>query len=323
MLLLAYFTLLSPSSLEDDFMGFRVVHPKDLLNFLKNEAEPTIATIIPKYTTPAYSLRNFDLFITGDDEPHIKITAKKSNFYDDENLVHAKDAMVFMENGAIISSREIVFETLKSTVQFFGDVVLTMPDGAMVRSDYMKVNLRPYLTLLIPEDRAISGFKQDPKGKVEFKAFGMSYTDSGGKEIKLTSKVNVNIQGNHQIQSDRAILNFNANRLDFQMDDRKNFDRQFVLVHQTDLEMKSRTLEVLLQGSTIDRIVALNDVSIREKSFYSTSGKAVFHEKQNRIELSEFPQVYQQTDTITGDMIIYSRSDDSIEVKQSNAIYKR
>ena len=322
-LLLAYFTLLSPSSLEDDFMGFRVVHPKDLLNFLKNEAEPTIASIVPKYTTPAYSLRNFDLFITGDDEPRIKITAKKSNFYNNENLIHAKDAIVLMENGSIVTSKEIVFETVKSIVQFFGDVVLTMPDGALIRSDYMKVSLHPYLALLIPEDRAISGYKQDTTGKVEFKAFGMSYNDNGSKEIKLTSKVSVSIQGDHQIQSDKAVLNFASNRLVFQMDDQKNFDRQFVLTHQTNLEMKSRTLEIALKGSAIDHIVALNDVSIREKSFYSTCGKAVFYEKQNRIELSEFPQVYQQTDTITGDLIIYNRNDDSIEVKQSNAIYKR
>ena len=37
MFLVAYFALLSPSNLEEDFSTVRVVHPKDLLNFLKND----------------------------------------------------------------------------------------------------------------------------------------------------------------------------------------------------------------------------------------------------------------------------------------------
>ncbi len=299
-----------------------MVHPKDLLNFLKNDSDQILPVGIPKDVTPAYSLRNFDFFITSENQPQLKITAKKSNFYSEEALVHARESTVTLQNGAIVDSKEILYNAPKAEVRFFGEVVISMPDGAVIRTDYMKANLRPFLTLFIPKENAISGLREDSGGRIEFKAFGLTYSDQADKVVQLSSKVELKIRDTQQIQSDLASLNFRANRLNFKMDEQKNFDRQFVQVHQTNLEMKSRVLEVQLKGSALEKISALNDVTIREKSFYSTCGKAVFHERQNKIELSEFPQVYQQSDTITGDLIIYSRNDDSIEVKQSNAIYK-
>jgi len=323
--LLAYFTLLSPSSLEEDFNGVRVVNPKDLLNFLKNESEPVLAKGVPIETTPAYSLRNFDFFSTSENKPQLKFSAKKSNFYQKEQIIHAKESIVTTPDDTVITSRESLYDTINNEIEFFGEVVTTFNNGVVIRSNYMKAITRPVLNVIIPIDEPVSGEKIDSGSKILFKSFGLTYLNAEPKEVKLNSQVAMTIVNDRvtQIQSDRAIMNFTRNKLNFFMDEQKSFDRQFVLVHQQTLEMKSRILDVDLRASKIQTISAINDVSIRDRTFSSTSGKAIFIEKTNQIQLSEFPQVYQEGDTITGDLIIYNRTEDTIEVKQSNAIYKR
>lgn len=323
--LLAYFTLLSPSSLEDDFSAVRVVHPKDLLNFLKNESEPVLAKGVPVETTPAYSLRNFDFFATNENKPQLKFTAKKSNFYQKEQMIHGKESIVTLPDNTVVTSDEILYDTVKNEIEFYGRVVMTFDNGVVMRSNYMKAITRPVLNIIVPVNEPVAGEKLDQKSKILFKSSGLTYLNQEPKEVKLSSQVTVTIVEDRttQIQSDRAVMNYTRHRLNFFMDDQRNFDRQFVLVHQQSLEMKSRSIQVDLKNSKVDTISALNDVSIRDRSFYSTSGKAVFIEKTNQIQLSDFPQVYQEKDTITGDVILYHRTTDTIEVKQSNAIYNR
>lgn len=324
--LVAYFTLLSPSSLEEDFSGVRVVHPKDLLNFLKNESEPLLAKNVPTEITPAYSLRNFDFFATSENKPQLKLTAKKSNFYQKEELIHARDSIVTLPDDTVITSREALYDTVNNEVEFFGDVVTTFENGMVIHSNYMKAITRPVLNVIIPITEAVSGELVSKSSVVRFKSYGLTYLDVEPKEVKLTSQVVTNIVSDRktQIQSDKSRMPFSKNKIYFYMDQQRSFDRQFVQVHQLDMEMKSREIEIDFKNSKIDTISAITDVSIRDRSFYSTSGKAVFIEKKNQILLSDFPQVYQNSsDTITGEVIIYNRTEDTIEVKQSNAIYKR
>jgi lipopolysaccharide export system protein LptA len=323
--LLAYFTLLSPSSLEDDFNDVRVVHPKDLLKFLKSEGEPILARGIPEQTTPSYSLRYFDFFSTTENKPQLKFTARKSNFYQTEQLIHARDAIVTLSDQTRIFCREFVYHPKKNEAEFYGNVTTEFNNGLVSRTDYMKVMTRPNLRVSIPVSQAVSGTKTDAHGSLSFNSFGLVYQNTDSREIELLRNVTLTIRGDRttQIQSDRAKMKFEKNHLDFFMDESRQFERQFVKVHQESLEIRSRRAEVDFRNSRIDVLSALGDVSIRDQGFYSTSGKARFFDRTNLIELSEFPQVYQNSDTITGDVIIHNRNDDTIEVKQSNAIYKR
>ena len=52
---------------------------------------------------------------------------------------------------------------------------------------------------------------------------------------------------------------------------------------------------------------------------YGTGGRADFDNVDNKITLTEYPQVYQNNDTVTGDVIILHRDSDIIEVNHSNA----
>ena len=323
--LLAYFTLLSPSSLEDDFLSVRVIHPRDLLNFLKDSSSQVLAKGIPTDTTPAYSLRNFDFFITNENRPELQFTALKSNFYQEQQLIHAKSGMVTLSDGTIVSSKEVLFETARNEIHFYGDVLITFLNGTLIRTNYLRAVTRPVLIITVPLEEAVAGEKTEKESVVRFKSYGLSYRAAEEKELLLSSNVNTVVTGQKttHVLSDRGTMNFNRKKMTFFMDDKKAFDQQFVLTHQDHLEMKSRSLIIALDQTGTKRIEAQNDVSITEKTFHSTSGKATFDESTNTIALSDFPQVYQEQDTITGDVIFYHRNDDTIEVKQSNAIYQR
>ena len=52
---------------------------------------------------------------------------------------------------------------------------------------------------------------------------------------------------------------------------------------------------------------------------YATGGRADFDSHQNIVVLTEYPQVYQDEDTTTGDRIVLHRDTDIIEVEHSNA----
>jgi len=52
---------------------------------------------------------------------------------------------------------------------------------------------------------------------------------------------------------------------------------------------------------------------------YATGGRADFDSHKNVIVLTEYPQVYQDEDTVTGDKILLHRDTDIIEVEHSNA----
>lgn len=325
MFLLAYFTLLSPASLEDDFNDVRVIHPKDLLKFLKSEGEPLLAQGIPEQVTPSYSLRYFDFFATTENKPQLKFTAKKSNFYQNEQIIHARDATMTLPDQTRVYSREFVYHLANHEVEFYGNVRTEFNNGAISRTDYMKAITRPVLKIMIPTHQAVSGEKIDQNGKIFFKSFGLHYLNAEPREIDLLKNVSTVIEGERttQIQSDRAKMDFKKNHLTFFMDESQPFDRQFIKIHQQKLEIKSRRAEVDFKNSRVNVLSAMGDVTIRDQNFYSTSGKARYYDQTNVVELSDFPQVYQNSDTITGDVILHNRNDDTIEVKQSNAIYKR
>jgi len=324
--LLAYFALLSPSALEDDFNGVRIVNPKDLLNFLKNETESTLAKGVPVKITPAYSLRDFDFFATNGEKPQMKFSGRKANFYQKEQLLHAKDDTVTMSNNTVVTSKEAVYDTVKNVIEFYGDVVTTFDNGVVVHSNYMKVITRPIMIVTIPVTEPVSGIKHQNSSTITFKSYGLTYMDQEPKEVHLTSQVYSKLIDEHttEVQSDQAKMDFTRNKLYFTMTDQKPLDQQFVLTHQGTLEMKSRIAELDFKSPNLDMIYAINDVSVHDRTFSSTSGKATFVEETNQIRLTDFPQVYQYgSDTITGELIIYNRNEDTIEAKESNAIYTK
>jgi lipopolysaccharide transport protein LptA len=329
-----HFVLLSPSSLEEDFNGVRIIQPKDLLNFLKNEPA-VLAKDVPENEAPSYSVRNLVFFSSVENQPNWKLLARKSNVYQKEQIMHGRDVTIILNDGTTIQSKEAVMYIIKNEIRFYGDVVANLKNGTILRSQFLKVLTRPVTQLEIPLSEVVTGEKSDPKkpknGRMDFQANGLFYADIEPQELKLLSQVTVNIHDDELtvIHSDEAVYNSLKNHLSFRMNESDKLEKQFATVHQPDLDIKSRSLEVdTTSHQELQTITALNDVFIRdehdpERLVTATSGKAIYNNVLNEIHLSDFPQVYQDNDTITGDIIVFNRNRDTIEVRQSNAIYKR
>jgi lipopolysaccharide transport protein LptA len=330
-----HFLLLSPAALEEDFNGVRVIHPKDLLNFLKNEPA-VLATGVPDNEAPSYSVRNLEFFSSIENQPNWKMLARKANVYQKEQLMHGRDVTIIMQDQTTIDAKEAVMYIVKNEIRFYGDVVARMPNGTVLHTQYLKALTRPVTQLEIPPEELVTGQKIDPKNptieaKMDFQSNGLFYIDRAPNELKLLSKVIVHLKGDELtvIHSDRALYSNEKNHLSFSMNESSPLDRQFATVHQPDLDIKSRSLEIdLTSTQELQTITALDDAGIRDahdpkRVVTATSGKATFYSAKNEIHLTDYPQVYQDSDTITGDIIVFNRNTDTIEVKQSNAIYKK
>ena len=326
---LGHFVLLSPSGLEEDFNGVRVINPKDLLNFLTNEPLSVIKAV-PKDVTPDYSLRDMEFYSTSNNKPSWKLIARKGNVYQTVNLLHCRDLILELSDHTTVQSREGVYYTDQNVGEFYGDVVTTFPNGAVVYSQYAKVKTKPITEINIPLEEPVLIKKQNAKTLITSHSHGLSYSDAPPQELKLLSQVEVEIQGEKHtwVYSDYARFDRLSNLLHFEMYDNQPLAKQFVKVHQIDMDMKSRTLELQLdKKDQFETITAISDVWIKDFKdplhiSTSTSGKAIYFEAKDEIHLYDFPQVYQDGDTVTGDVIVYNRGTDIIEVKQSNGIYK-
>ena len=326
---LGHFVLLSPSNLEEDFMGVRVINPKDLLNFLKNEPTSVIKAV-PVDVTPDYSLRDMEFYNTTKNKPSWKLTARKSNVYQTANIIHCRDLILELSDHTTVQSREGVYYTNQDVGEFYGDVVTTLANGTVVYSQYARVKTKPITEISIPMTEPVLIKKQNPKSFIIARAYGLTYSDSPPQEFKLLNKVEVEIIGDKHtwIYSDYARFLHMKNHLYFEMNDQQPLERQFAMAKQVDMDLKSRTIEAQLDDKDqFETITALKDVTIHDfhdeaHPSTSTSGKATYFEAKDEIHLYDFPQVYQDGDTITGDVIVYNRATDIVEVKQSNGIYK-
>ncbi len=325
----AHFLLLSPSNLEEDFNGVRVVNPKDLLNFLQNEST-TIAKPVPNTVAPSYSLRDLVFYNSIGAQSQWKLTARKANVYQVANLLHARDLILELQDGTQIHSKEGLVYINQNIIEFFGDVRVFFTNGTITYSEYLRAVTQPILNITIPLTEPVRGEKNNPDSRVEFTAKGFSYLDTNQKELKLLSNVIFNIYNDERtiVYSDRAIYNQLNNRAFFEMNDHQPLEKQFAEVKQPDLYLKARNLVIELgDEKQLQRIFANKDVYFKdtqdpEHISTGTSGRATYQEGKNVIYLEDFPQVYQDGDTITGEVIVYNRKTDMIEVKQSNATHK-
>ena len=172
--------------------------------------------------------------------------------------------------------------------------------------------------------------------------------DGKSDRIDLLSEVEVRIlkpdpkKGTQvtRIDSDRASIDRKKNLVRFSMLESRPEELRFVRITEPGLTSRSRRAEFRINARKrkLRSIRAIDDVRIdekpsiaeggtpaerrrarEEKPRYATAGLAEFDSRRNLIVLREYPQVYQDRDTITGETIIVHRDSDLVEVDQSNA----
>ncbi len=325
----SHLLLLTPSSLEEDFGTMRILKPKDLLSFLKNEPDSRFDRPFIRNTPPSYALRDSILYSTEDGQPKLKLTSRKSNLYQAEQMSHIRDARAEVGDRAIIESKEALYDMANGSILFSGDVHCTFKGGAEVDSETAVLEMKPVFRIRIPTTETVRGRKSNLASPVTFTSLGLEYSDDSPKLLRLPKAVDARVHSERELRivSDQATFAPDEGLLHFFMNEDRIIEQQFVQARESELDLRSRTLDLkLASGQELEEATALQDVWFEdrqnpEKTTEGTGGRAVYRPGTNVIRLSDFPQLYQDRDTVTGDSITYHRNTDEVEVIQSNAIY--
>jgi lipopolysaccharide transport protein LptA len=251
------------------------------------------------------------------------------NVYQDEQLAHLRSPEALLKEETLLTADEATYDMKSGKITLMGNVHTTFKNGTELFSKLAFLETHPSLKVTIPRSERISGRKPHPKSPVSFTAYGLEFLENEDRTVHLLQSVRTQIEGKQktEIVSDQAVFSDAKDSFLFFMNAERIIEQQFVTATQPDLDLKSRKIEFKLSGeNSLQEIRALQDVWFKDrhaadKETEGTGGKAVYLMEANQIVLSEFPQLYQDHDTITGDLITYHRDSETVEVTESNAIY--
>jgi LPS export ABC transporter protein LptC len=329
-IIIAQIVALTPSSLEESApTGMVAIDPESLVP--ETESEITDGPVLGQGRIPDYSVDKFNYVSARGTEKLWRLIAQKAYLYNKENLVHAKgvEASLFDPDGkaTLVTGREARYFMNKRDLEVFGDVKAVFPDGFELHSDYLRY--RPQVRKVeIPVKYPVMGTGQG----FEFLSHGMDFS-MGESRIVLPESVEFIMDkspGTHadhtKIESDQCVIFRNRQIAHFTMDPGRPLDKRFVYITKPTLLSRGRRAQLnygdlskILQYLVIEEDVLIKETGKKESLRYATSGKAAFDTRRDIIVLSEFPQVYQDNDTVTGEVIIVHRDSDVVEVEQSNA----
>ena len=346
--IIAEIVALSPSSLEEgtDDSGESVTQEELMVETGINE--PTLAPGIPRDRMPDYSVLGFHYVSTQNGQKQWRLVAERAILFNGDKLVHARNitANLYDPDGqvTVITGKEARYYMNKRDLEVYGDVNTRFPDGFETHSEYLRYF--PKLRKVdIPVDYFVHGKGQEDNAQdLSFDSYGMTFDMVTSeinllKEVSLTMVKTQDLPQNHtkkkhkqkgdewtRIESDQAQIFRKIQVTHFTMDPNRPIESRFVRIAQPGLFARSRRADLHYGdfSKILNYMIAYEDVLIREKNQpdslrYGTGGKAEFNTKDDVIVLSEFPQVYQDEDTIIGDVITLHRDTDIVEVEHSNA----
>lgn len=326
MLILLQIILFSPSSVEEE--GTKSgIDPEVFIP----ENDRTLATGIPKNKVPDYTVERFSYISTQGTEKEWKLDSDEADLFNHEKLVHSKiiKALLYDSQGKItvVTGKEAKYIMGNRDLEIFGAVKTVFPDGFELTSEYL--HYRPMeKSIHIPASYPVKGRGE----KLSFDSQGLQFQMTQGR-IVLPESCRVFSQSPTQekttVTSDRCVILRKEQIAHFSMHSKRPVASRFVEIQQPSLLVRARRAD-LNYGDPIrllNYIIAYEDVLIKEipqnssqKTLkYGTSGQASFDTQRNTITLTEFPQVYHDDDTVTGDVIILHRDTDIVEVEHSNA----
>jgi LPS export ABC transporter protein LptC len=348
--ILAEIIALSPSSIEKQEAD-AVVEPGEIVEHLNGNGEETLATGVPRGRIPDYSVDGFDYVSTQAGKKQWKLVADKAFVYQKEQLNHARkiSAQLFDPEGKItfVTGKEAKYYSKQRDLEVFGNVHTTFPDGFELVSEYLRY-MPATREIFIPPSYAVHG-EGKPEGskRIAFDSKGLEFKMAESR-ILLPSDVRLvmtsapgeagAVPSSTRIESDRCVIDRSRQIAHFTMSSARPVDTRFVRITQPGLYARARRSDLSYGdiASLLQYMVAYEDVLITETPKkarnqashssasegalrYGTGGRADFDTKQSLIVLREFPQVYQDNDTVTGDVIIVHRDTDVVEVEHSNA----
>ncbi len=307
--------------------------------------------LIPKDAIPKYQFDGFRFTSMKNKKKQWKMNAVTAWVYEVQfQIVRAQtaEALLFSKEQKEIKvwADEMYYRADGKELELYGNVKALMPDGLVIRGDYVLYK-EDTQEVRVPMNEKVIGLRPlKGQERIEFESYGAtSALDSG--IINLLSRVLVKSfradaktreMVDTKLWSDQAKLNTKTQEAEFWMHSER--PQRFVRIEEPRFKAVARTVDYFgLSPLNKDtrRIVAKKDVKIEEtpvpltaaeqlnpkikppETRFSTSGRAELYLDRNTVELSDYPQVYQGPDTITGEKIILYRDSDRVRVLESNA----
>lgn len=290
----------------------------------------TLAPGIPKDRVPEYTIHQFNYISAQGSERQWNLLAQEAFLYNKEKLVHARQVKAYLfnpdGNATVVTGLEAKYFMNRRDLEVFGKVKTLFPDGFELDSDYLRY--KPNEKVIdIPRQYFVRGFgsNSEKRQNLSFTSHGFNYQMRMSR-IFLPSDVHAQVAKPNEstILSDRCVLNREKQIAHFTMYPSRPEKARFVHVIQPTLNAKGRYADLNYGDfkQMLNYLTLHDDVLVRDYSSdslrYSTSGQADFDAKQNLIILTKYPQVYQDDDTVTGDVILMHRDTDIVEVQESN-----
>lgn len=322
---------LSPAPLEESGGAPRIV---DLDELVLREGK-TLAPGIPQGKVPDYAINKFNYVSTHKGEKQWNMIAEEAYFFNSEKLVHSRivRANLYDTEGKItvVTGLESKYLMNQNDLEIFGDVKTVLPDGFVVKSDYMRYKPKEK-KIEIPISTMAEGEGVEEKGeKMHFTSHGLEF-DTGKSEIYLPKDARLTLtqdNSNTLVLSDHCLIHRKQNLADFTMIPERPSESRFVQIEQPTMYARGRSGKLKYGSSPnmIQDMTLFDDVFVQEFTVvdgvknvtrYGTGGRGDFDSHRNLTILTIYPQVYQDDDTLTGDRITMHRESDVVEVEHSN-----
>jgi lipopolysaccharide export system protein LptC len=342
----------SPRKLEEEGAPEAI----DAESLRPNYADSFVSPTIPQDRVPEYTVEGFQQVSTQAGTKQWLVQAERAFYYQADGIVHARQvhADLYDAQGKItvVTSKEAKYFMQSKDLELFGDVKTVYPSGLETLSPYMLyqgATKEVTVPVAYPvEGKSVPLATAPPNSeRYDFRSKGLHYSAVEDR-VELLSDVEVRVlkpdpkKGTEvtTIDSDRATIDKKKDVIRFTMLEARPADLRFVKIVQPGMTSRSRRAEFKINANPrkLRTVKALDDVKIEEKpkvaddasvaekkrtrgmkSRYATAGIAEFDSEKNLIILRDYPQVYQDRDTITGETIVVHRDSDLVEVDQSNA----
>ncbi|HAR41820.1 MAG TPA: LPS export ABC transporter periplasmic protein LptC [Bdellovibrionales bacterium] len=338
-LIITQIVVLSPTALEKPpFAGSAPLAPEMLVD----QRDEVLASGIPKSTIAEYIVERFEYVATREGEKQWKLHAERAFLYNEKKLVHARNIKAFIYDPTgkitVVTGKEAKYFMNERDLEIFGNVNVVFPDGFNLYSSYLRY-LPNKRRIEMPVSIPVKGegtIAEAAGNYVQFTSSGLEWNMNSSApdsdRIVLPQGVTFNFEskrsgeGATTIVSDRSVVYRQKQLAQFTMNASRPIPSRFVQITQDTLHAKARTADLNYGDSSkiVEYLSLFDDVLIREFGKesalqYATAGRADFDSQRNVIVLSKFPQVYQDSDTVTGDIILLHRDTDVVEVQNSNA----
>jgi LPS export ABC transporter protein LptC len=336
LLIVGKIVFLSPASLEESQSPPKTV---DMQSLVDPETE-ILAPGIPKDKIADYSIDHFTYVSTHEGAKEWNLIADRAYLFNSVKIVHSKHvkALLYDADGQItvVTGKESKYRLDQRDLEVYGNVETTLPDGFVLKSEYMRFKPKEKF-VEIPTHYPVSGNGKEEGGDdIHFTSLGFNY-DMKSQEIFLPSTVHMNvIQSNDNKEpttliSDQCMIYRKKQIAYYSMRADRSDATRFVEIIQPSTWGRGRTADLNYGSSPtpIQFLTLHDDVSIKDLKKdptmrqgamkYATGGRADFDSQKNIVVLTNYPQVYEDEDTVTGDKITLHRDTDIIEVEHSNA----